>query len=155
VTKLRLLRLLRLARLARIARGLYSEGGVRYAGLLVLLTAVGGAAAFEVAERHAQPDLSFGDSLWWAIVTMTTVGYGDFSPHTELGRVVEVIVMLIGIGFIALLTGSIAERFLRRDVDAARDELGEIGDLELEMAAEIGAVRERLDRLEALVARGV
>lgn len=146
---LRLLRLLRLLRVARIARRLFSFDGLRYAAFLALLTLVGGAAAFQAAERSEQ-GVSFADSLWWAMTTMTTVGYGDVLPKTDLGRVIASAVMVIGIGFIALLTGAVAERFLRpvvaeieEDVEAGEDEI----------ASEIAEVRTRLDRLETLLAR--
>jgi Ion channel len=48
------------------------------------------------------------DGVWWAVTTMTTVGYGDITPRTNYGRVVAIVVMLVGIGFIALLTGALA-----------------------------------------------
>jgi len=146
---LRLLRILRLLRVAPIARRLFSLDGLRYAAFLALLTLVGGAAAFQVAERGEQA-VSFSDSLWWAITTMTTVGYGDVLPKTELGRVIAAAVMVIGIGFIALLTGAVAERFLRPAVAELEQEVDEG---EEEIASEIAAVRARLDRLETLLAR--
>ena len=55
---------------------------------------------------------SFWDGLYWAVTTMTTVGYGDLSPHTTAGKLVAVAVMLVGIGFVALLTGAVAEAFI-------------------------------------------
>jgi voltage-gated potassium channel len=146
---LRLLRLLRLLRVARIARRLFSLDGLRYASFLALLTLVGGAAAFQVAERTEQA-VSFADSLWWAITTMTTVGYGDVLPKTELGRVIASAVMVVGIGFIALITGAVAERFLRPAVAEIDEELEAD---EVEIAFEIAEVRTRLDRLEALLSR--
>jgi voltage-gated potassium channel len=51
--------------------------------------------------------------MWWAIVTVTTVGYGDSFPQKEAGRVVAIAAMVIGIGFIAALTAAAAERFIR------------------------------------------
>jgi voltage-gated potassium channel len=57
--------------------------------------------------------LSTWDGVWWAIVTVTTVGYGDSDPHTDGGRVIAIVVMLVGIGFIAILTAAAAERFVR------------------------------------------
>lgn len=55
---------------------------------------------------------SFGDSLWWSFVTVTTVGYGDISPATNAGRIIAAILMLVGIGFIGMLTGTIATFFI-------------------------------------------
>jgi voltage-gated potassium channel Kch len=63
------------------------------------------------AVEHAQ-DLTPWDGVWWAIVTVTTVGYGDIVPKTDAGRVIGVIVMLGGIGFLAVLTAAIAQRFI-------------------------------------------
>lgn len=54
---------------------------------------------------------SFLDSLWWSIVTCTTVGYGEISPHSTIGRIVAVILMLFGIGFIGMLTSTITSYF--------------------------------------------
>lgn len=50
---------------------------------------------------------SYANSVWWAIVTATTVGYGDISPHTLLGRTVAVLLMFNGIGIIGMLTSAI------------------------------------------------
>src|SRR5215218_5796582 len=57
-------------------------------------------------------DLSAWDGLWWAAETVTTVAYGDIYPTTALGRLVATVVMTAGIGFVALLTGALAQRFL-------------------------------------------
>lgn len=56
-------------------------------------------------------DKPFTDALWWSIVTCTTVGYGDISPATGVGRVVAVILMIFGIGLISMLTGTITTFF--------------------------------------------
>lgn len=55
---------------------------------------------------------SFGDAIWWSFVTTTTVGYGDISPKTVLGRVIAAVLMMSGIGFIGMLTGTIATYFI-------------------------------------------
>ncbi|HEY4348123.1 MAG TPA: potassium channel family protein [Gaiellaceae bacterium] len=151
----RLLRLLRLLRVPQLMRGVFSLEGLRFAGFLAVLTAVGGGAAFEAAERNAQT-LSFGDALWWSITTMTTVG-SNIYPATGLGKLVAVVVMLIGIGFIALVTGAVAERFLRPAVVEIEEEVQELersdpaGDDQLVQV--IAELRQRLDHLEALLAR--
>jgi voltage-gated potassium channel len=54
----------------------------------------------------------FPDAVWWAVVTATTVGYGDLAPENPLARLVAVVLMLVGIGTIGMLTGSIATYFI-------------------------------------------
>lgn len=141
----RLLRLLRLVRVPLLMRGLFSMNGVRFAAFLALLTVAGGGAAFEAAERSKQ-SVSFGDGLWWALSTITTVGYGDLSPKTDLGKLVASAVMIVGIGFIALLTGSIAQRFLEAEVAEAEVRTELAAD---DIATELVRIRKQLDRLEA------
>lgn len=57
--------------------------------------------------------MPFEDALWWSFVTTTTVGYGDISPASFPGRLIAVVLMMVGIGFIGLLTGTIATYFLK------------------------------------------
>ena len=69
---------------------------------------------FYLLEKDLQPELTLGDSIWWAMVTMTTVGYGDYSAKTFLGRfLISYPCMLIGIGIIGYLVGSLADQILR------------------------------------------
>jgi voltage-gated potassium channel len=65
---------------------------------------------------------SYPDALWWAVVTVTTVGYGDRFPVSEGGRVVAVILMLLGIGLIGVLTATVASVFVKEHTDASREE---------------------------------
>ena len=65
---------------------------------------------------------SYPDALWWAIVTVTTVGYGDRYPVTEGGRVVATVLMLVGIGLIGVLTATVASVFIKEHTDANREE---------------------------------
>ncbi len=64
----------------------------------------------------------YPDALWWAIVTVTTVGYGDRYPVTEGGRSVAVILMLVGIGLIGVLTATVASVFIKEHTDANKEE---------------------------------
>ncbi|WP_371363471.1 hypothetical protein SRRS_43630 [Sporomusa rhizae] len=57
-------------------------------------------------------DMDIGDALWWSFVTTTTVGYGDIAPHTIGGRIVAVVLMIVGIGFLSMLTGTVATFFI-------------------------------------------
>jgi voltage-gated potassium channel len=65
---------------------------------------------------------SYPDALWWAIVTVTTVGYGDRYPTTAGGRAVAVVLMLVGIGLIGVLTATVASVFVKEHTDANRQE---------------------------------
>lgn len=113
---LRVLRILRLLRAAsvlwrvsstvRAIAGTNALGWVLTASMVVVLL---GAGAVMVAE----PEMgNFGDALWWSIVTSTTVGYGDLAPASMVGRAVAVVLMVVGIGTIGMITGSIATFFL-------------------------------------------
>lgn len=118
---LRLVRLLRLFKLTRYSPAVETflsvarrEKRVLGAALLVVLLAlVMSATAMYELERHVQPD-RFGtipDALWWAVATMSTVGYGDAVPSTLPGKILGGVVMLTGIGMFALWTGVIASAF--------------------------------------------
>jgi len=103
-------RLVWLLMMANRMRGLFSLRGLRYAALIVFTVVVGGGVIFVAVEPGQR--LSIWDGLWWAMETVTTVAYGDIYPTTALGRIVASIVMTTGIGFVALLTGALAQRFL-------------------------------------------
>lgn len=63
--------------------------------------------------KKVEPGIeTYGDAVWWAIVTTTTVGYGDISPVTGLGRFIALILMIFGIGLLGMITGSIATFFI-------------------------------------------
>lgn len=107
---LRLIRLLRGPLGRRAAAAATSRDGLRNLALLTLITVGLGGVLFSLVE----PDVDTADGIYWAVVTVTTVGYGDIVPTTTSGRVLAVYVMLIGVGFLAILTGAIAERFVAR-----------------------------------------
>jgi voltage-gated potassium channel len=79
---------------------------------------------------------------------MTTVGYGDITPHTAIAKVVACAVMLVGIGFFALFTGAIAQRFLAAEADRFQEELAAAESAEVEALDELLAIAERVRKLE-------
>jgi voltage-gated potassium channel len=95
----------------------------------VLLAAIGtlvlGAWMVLLFEENAKGSNihSYPDALWWAIVTVTTVGYGDRYPVTEGGRIVAAVLMLVGIGLIGVLTATVASVFIKEHTDANKEEL--------------------------------
>jgi voltage-gated potassium channel len=149
---LRLLRVARLLRLAPIFRLAFSLRGLKYASAFTLLVVMTGAAAFE----NAEPDKNYFDGFYWAVSTMTTVGYGDELPTTEEAKVVAMVLMLVGIGYFAVITGAIAERFIDRgeeerieavEADTSDDLGARVDRLALrarDLAAEIEALRSAL-----------
>ena len=134
---LRLVRLLRFLRLAPLVRLLFTAEGLRYAALLTLLTAITGGAGFASVEK-----ISLGDGIYWAVATMTTVGYGDITPMTPEGKGIAICVMLVGIGFASLVIGAIAQRFVApsiEDVEHTEDDL-------IEMIRDVSTRLQRLER---------
>ena len=105
-----LVRLVWLVVVANRLRNVFSLQGLRYAALIVFTIVVGGGVVFVAVESGQH--LSTWDGLWWATETVTTVAYGDIYPTTAPGRIVATVVMTAGIGFVALLTGALAQRFL-------------------------------------------
>ena len=89
--------------------GLFKTNNFHYIAWITISTVIIGALGMTFVEH-----MSFGNALWWAFVTATTVGYGDISPATPLGRVIAVILMLVGIGFLGMLTGTISTFFINR-----------------------------------------
>jgi voltage-gated potassium channel len=150
VRVLRVLRLLRLFRFAPMARRMFSVEGVRYAALISLLVLFTGAEAYSSVEKK-----SVGDSLYWAITTMTTVGYGDISPKHATGKLVACTLMLVGIGFIAIITGAIAQRFLATHVADIEDAVESVEEEDVLILREVRDISQRVRALESMVQRQV
>jgi voltage-gated potassium channel len=94
-----------------------------YVALVSMVVVSLGALGMYAVEHGRNTQIhSVGDAFWWSIVTATTVGYGDLSPTTTEGRLIAVVLMLVGIGFISILTATIASSFVEGDQrGAARD----------------------------------
>jgi voltage-gated potassium channel len=136
---LRLLRLLRVFRVAPLARRLFTTAGLRYVAVIAVLVLVVAAEAFSSAEHT-----SFGNGVYWALGTMTTAGSGNVVPHTSESKVVAGFVMVVGIGFFAVLTGAIANAFFNEEVE----ELGEDTADERELSARVHEIARQLQELE-------
>jgi voltage-gated potassium channel len=146
----RLLRLLRLARLAafaakgiREARSILRHRGLNWVLLIVLvlnLTAAAAVLEFERGNPEANID-SYPDALWWAVTTITTVGYGDRFPMSPAGRGVAVALMIAGIAMFGVITATIAAYFVEQKAEE-------------DLAGRLDQVVQRLDRIEAQLAAG-
>ena len=109
----------------RVERFLREPPSVRNAAAVIviasLLVVVGAGVVMTVIDGEEYPDLGIG--LWWALQTVTTVGYGDVAPSDLGGRLVGAAVMLEGTAFIAIVTAVITSTFVARatrDYEAAR-----------------------------------
>jgi voltage-gated potassium channel len=158
---MRVARLARLGRLARVgvvlargikrAKSVMSHRGLHFVLLAVVMIVFACAGLATVAERSAQGTNihNFGQALWWAVVTVTTVGYGDHYPVTAFGQGIAVVLMLVGIGLIGVLTATVASYFVGQDLqkeETQRDMLRS----ELEAArTERQNLAEKLDLLQS------
>ena len=151
IRAVRLLRLIRLLRLAKISREVFSLQGLGYAAFLAVLTVVAGGAVFVAFERGR--GLDTWDGVYWAITTMTTLG-SQISPTTTGAEVVAVVVLVVGIGFVAMLTGAVAQRFLGPAISETEAELAAGADSPEAMAVrQLGELKEQIQALEVSVSR--
>lgn len=88
---------------------------------------------------------SYPQALWWAIVTVTTVGYGDKYPVTGGGRIVATVLMLVGIGLIGVLTATVASVFMKEHTDSSKEEYRK-GHADL--SQQLAVITERLGDVE-------
>jgi voltage-gated potassium channel len=135
----RLLRLVRVLRLGvalsaamRHARAILQHRQFHFVALAAVVSVcLGGLGIYLVEGGENTRIQSFGDGVWWAIVTVTTVGYGDISPATTEGRVIATGLMLLGIGVIGAFTATVASFFVQQDE-----------------GAEMAVINARLERIE-------
>ena len=94
---------------------------------------------------------SFGDALWWALQSVTTVGYGDIVPSSGTGRVIGAFVMISGIAFLTVITAAVTAALIetarRRQLRAPERE--QLQELHSEVSARLSAIEERLDELRS------
>lgn len=129
----RLLRLLRLGRLVAFAiegfseiRSVLARRGVNYVLLMVAAVALVGAGLVLEFERGVEGSniATFPDALWWALTTITTVGYGDRFPVSPAGRGVAVALMVAGIALFGVITASIAAYFVEQETEDKTEDVG-------------------------------
>jgi voltage-gated potassium channel len=123
-----------------VQREVFSPRGLGAASAAAGLFVLSLGWLFEAVE--VDQNLTVGDGVWFALVTAATVGYGDIVPTTTGGRVIATVLMVVGILFAGLITGALAERFIRR-----RRQEPTLDDRIDEMAA-------RLERMEAALRSG-
>ena len=126
----------------RILRLIAQRPGRACLFLLVGTVTIGG-ALFSVVE----PDADWFDGVWWATVTLTTVGYGDYSPESFLGRWLGAFVMAGGIGAVAILTGLLADE-IREARIKDKDTTPELDD---DIEHVIAVLSDELEKLRAKV----
>ena len=137
----------------RTARAIASRRVFPYLATVTVLIAVGvGILVRLIAPKDFD---SFGEGIWWAVVTLGTVGYGDVVPSTPWGRVVGGLVIILGVTFLAFLTATVTSMFVSNEqrgqaeaLDAAREEGEE------EIRALLRRLDERLAAIEARLDRG-
>ena len=117
-------------------RRLLARRGIGYVLVSALITVIGAAILIAALEEKAPGTTirTFGDGLWWAITTITTVGYGDTYPVTSAGRGVGIALMVLGIALFGVITAHLAAFFAEAQGD--------------DLAAEVREMNERLRRIE-------
>lgn len=157
VVVLPLLRPLRLLRLVTLLSVLQRAAAAAFRGRVVIYAAAASAllvyvAALAVldAERGSDGSIqTFGDALWWAFVTITTVGYGDQFPVTPVGRMVAVGVMIGGIALIGIITATLASWIVERvaaETSPSRADAEEQSRRLEELVTEVTALRREVER---------
>jgi voltage-gated potassium channel len=110
------------------------------ASVTLSITVISG-VLMHFTDRKTYPNI--GDGMWWAIQTVTTVGYGDLVPTSTVGRLVAALVMLAGIGFLTVVTAVITSTF----IDSAKRHLQ--GTETDALSAKLDRIGERLEVIEA------
>ncbi len=121
--------------------------------ILAFLTSLtiifGSVGVYLVEHGHRGANITnLGDAFWWAIVTLATVGYGDYYPVTAAGRLIAVSMMLLGIGMFALLVSTLAHRRLQRE-ESKLESRTEVQPIVLGHNMKT-AIKDSIDRLEKL-----
>jgi voltage-gated potassium channel len=137
-----------------MSRFLREPPSVRMAARVIVtataVVVVVGGVLMRVLDGDEYPNIWVG--MWWALQTVTTVGYGDVTPHRASGRIIAAFVMLEGIAFLTIIVAAITSTFVsraakEREVAQAADEDA----AEVRIEARLDGIEQRLDRLERLI----
>lgn len=134
-----------LAKLGQNKHSILYRNGFIYALYASACVVFVGSGFYSIVEN-----ISYVDSIWWSIVTMTTVGYGDIVPKTAWGRVIASITMLFGIAFIGMLTSTITNYFKDKQAELRDDQNDQ---QELRQQTELAALSQQVEELTHLVER--
>ena len=110
--------------------------------LALMTAALSLLAGFIVTLVDREDFPTFGTAVWWAVVTLGTVGYGDVVPHTAWGRVLGTLVIILGVTFLTFLTATVTSYFISAEQEAADITRRE------EFAAELARTTESLRRID-------
>jgi voltage-gated potassium channel len=137
-----------------MSRFLSEPPSVRTAAAVIVtattVVVVGGGVLMRLLDHDEYSDIWVG--MWWALQTVTTVGYGDVTPKNPSGRIIATFVMLQGIAFLAITTAAITSTFVARankERDMAHD--ADEDDAEKRMEAQLKGIDQRLERLEKML----
>ena len=138
----------------RMTRFLHEPVSVRNAASVIvgvtLFIVVAGGVAIRILDHDEYSSIWLG--MWWSLQTVTTVGYGDVTPENAPGKLVGALVMLQGIGFLAIITAAITSTFVAR-AQAERDEDAHTSEdlAEDRLESRLVDLCERIDRVERLL----
>jgi voltage-gated potassium channel Kch len=134
----------------RMTRFLHAPVSVRIAANVIVtataMVVVAGGVLMRVLDHKEYPNI--GRGLWWAMQTVTTVGYGDVTPQNVSGRIIAAGLMLWGIAFLSILIAAITSTFVAR---AAKEQEEKSGKADIH--DQLADMRSRLDRIEQLLSR--
>jgi voltage-gated potassium channel len=134
--------------MARTQRAVAERHVFRYLALVTLLLGLLAGFLVTLVDRKDFP--SFGTGVWWAIVTLGTVGYGDVVPHTAWGRVIGSVVIVVGVTFIAFLTATVTSAFVSASEEQARESERQREEASEEETRELlRSLKAQLDAIEA------
>ena len=125
-----------------IARAVNPRRAAIVIASVTTMMTIGAGLAMTVIDHGGFP--SIGSGLWWAVQTVSTVGYGDHVPENASGQILAAVVMLLGLGFVAVITAAITSAFVTRS--RLEESLGSTDDAP---AAALRKIDERLERIEA------